>query len=72
MSRPVRVEHLRLSSQFRLPDRLATETLKAVAPVRAREYDEAARRWVVFASAVPAVLAALRQAGYEVAEDGSS
>ena len=64
MSGTVHVVNPQFSSSFRRPDRSAVELLKAT------EYDPMARSWLVFSSAVPALVEALTAAGYTVEVEG--
>lgn len=66
------VHHGRFSSRITSPSPQVSNLIRSVVPSSAREYSAHDGVWVVYASRVPALIAALRAAGVEVVEVGGA
>lgn len=68
MTASVTIRPGRFAARVASPSKAVTDAIKAAVPPAGREYDAAAREWIIFSSKVPRLVAALRAAGVEVAE----
>ncbi len=65
----VTVRARRFASEFTTTDPAVTRLIRSTVPATCREWLAESRTWLVFATRVPKLLAALQTAGIEVVND---